>query len=463
MSQSLLLPFLVVVLAVSCVDAKTALVLGGGGAKGGWTLGILEAICAGNASVSADWELVVGASIGAMTAGGLAQFNATVEDQCAGVKLIGEFWRSLKRTDVFKSTRKPLWGDEPIDCFSVVNAPWIASSLYSNGGACDPAPGYKHYKARVDADRLRSSTMELQVVTSSIELGDPVWFNNTHPHIMDAIIASGAIAPGVFPAQVPYNTSGAPWFMDGGLFHNLPILKALERGATRVIAIALSPLDTNGPGLEDFATAPNRGKSIVKFLQGVVTSTIFYKVELREACYFYPHAEILAYIPEKLIGDTLDFDPKKIDEFAKHGSEHASTTDPVDLCAALDYPRGPPPPAPCVECPQCPSCPPCPKWPGCTPCASSSLSSSSTSHFPDHHSTNHHTSASSSSASHTAAAASESESSGGSHTTVLLLVVAFVAFVGGVCLGGFGARVFVKRAASPYEVPLPAYQPPRVV
>jgi NTE family protein len=71
---------------------KTALVLAGGGSLGAVQVGMLQAL------VEADvvFDLVIGASVGAING---AYFAA--RPNAKGVSELADFWRSLRKSDVF--------------------------------------------------------------------------------------------------------------------------------------------------------------------------------------------------------------------------------------------------------------------------------------------------------------------------------------------------------------------------
>lgn len=62
--------------------------------------------------------------------------------------------------------------------------------------------------------------MGIWVVASSLDTGQPVWFGKHDADIMEGVLASGAIAPAVFP-----HYARGQWFVDGGLFDNTPVLQ----------------------------------------------------------------------------------------------------------------------------------------------------------------------------------------------------------------------------------------------
>ena len=92
-----LLPLLLLLLlhplstAAAPPPLKTALVLSGGGAKGAYEVGVLEALCE-HPLLANSWSIITGTSIGAMNAGALAQFAPA--DQCTdGLAAMNGYWK----------------------------------------------------------------------------------------------------------------------------------------------------------------------------------------------------------------------------------------------------------------------------------------------------------------------------------------------------------------------------------
>jgi NTE family protein len=210
---------------------ETALVLSGGGAKGAYEVGVLQRLCEGVHANS--WSMLTGTSIGALNAGVLAQWPQA--EQCAAVNAsLLSYWRSIHTLDdVMIAGHSAITGSVE-SCFTAGGSVSMYDNLMDHGGLCDPAPGHTAYRAKVNASRIRSSGMKLSVVSSSLLTAKPVWFDEKTDDIVDGCIASGAIAPLVWPVH-----ARKQWFVDGGIFHNTPILRALQRGATRLLVICL--------------------------------------------------------------------------------------------------------------------------------------------------------------------------------------------------------------------------------
>merc|ERR1719362_1585895 len=105
--------------------------------------------------------------------------------------------------------------------------------------------------------------MDLKVIAASLTTGQPKVFTHKSPNIVEGCMASGSIAPIVYPKRI-----GNDIYVDGGIFHNTPLLGSLDSTVSRAIVIELSPLDML-PALEANSTeaAPTGFKILEYYLQ----------------------------------------------------------------------------------------------------------------------------------------------------------------------------------------------------
>merc|ERR1712146_38092 len=204
-------------------------------------------------------------------------------------------------------------------------------NLMEHGGLCDPSPGRSAYRQLVLQQRIRSSGMKLSVVSSSLLTAKPVWFEETDKDVVQGCIASGAIAPLVWPVY-----ARKQWFADGGVFHNTPIIQALKRGASKVLVICLDA-DEHKPLDNKTMADKNVGPDIVNYYIQVATQEYMVKNELTAACRDYPHATIMGVVPEGFVGDLLGFTTADIEKMRRMGYEDARRP-LVDMCEG--YARG---------------------------------------------------------------------------------------------------------------------------
>lgn len=313
---------------------ETALVLSGGGAKGAYEVGVLQRLCEHSTHAN-SWSILTGTSIGAMNAGALAQWPQ--KEQCKGVNAsLLSYWQGIKTLDDVMIAGKMSVTGSTESCFSASGSVNMYDNLMDRGGLCDPSPGRSAYRQLVSRERIRSSGMKLSVVSSSLLHANPVWFNEADEDIVQGCLASGAIAPLVWPVY-----ARKQWFVDGGIFHNTPIIAALKRGASNVLVICLDG-DEHVPLDNTTMKDDNVGPDIVNYYIQVATQEYMVKNELTAACRDYPHATIMGVVPNKFVGDLLGFTTGDIEKMRQMGYRDAGRP-LIDMCKG--YTRGPAPDA----------------------------------------------------------------------------------------------------------------------
>ena len=275
-----------------------ALVLSGGGAKGAYEVGVLRRFCEDAPPGGSGWSVLTGASIGAMNAAALAQFKRA--EQCtAGLEMLTAYWRSIKTLD------DVMVAEKGYSCFSVMAPVTMGNNFFYKGAICDPAPGYANYRARVNASAIHASGVELAVVASGLSTGTAEWFSGTDPDIVDGALASGAIAPIVFPHYI--GGRRGQWFVDGGLFDNSPILEALRRGAGEAVVITLDVSSADPAVTNATFKAGEAGQAVIEYYLSVGEQDFFFSAELRSACLDFPEAKVQGLIPSETPGSLLGF------------------------------------------------------------------------------------------------------------------------------------------------------------
>lgn len=315
---------------------KRALVFSGGGALGAWEVGLLEGLCDVNTAAHAafpNWTMLVGTSIGALNAGFLAQFPP--EEQCSrGLEAMRKYWGAIRDTqDVFESQTS--WHFDNFDhasCLRVSEAPAIFDAFATKGGLCDSAPGAASYSFEVDPERIRNSGMKLWVVSTSLNTSSAHWWNDQSPDILEGCLASGALAPLMYP-KIHNNE----WFIDGGFVANSPVAKAVREGAEEILVILVRPLV-----VPKFHALPPFGMSIVEFEFNFLMYKLFVESELESACQLgaLKGTKIWGYCPVTDKYSMLDFIPARITEMRQDAYKVAARSGPVDLCAWLREARG---------------------------------------------------------------------------------------------------------------------------
>jgi NTE family protein len=129
-----------------------------------------------------------------------------------------EIWRGLTRESVYPQGR--------------LHGPWLylqqRDSVFVNAGL------RKVIEDGIGFERLEDAVIPVEVVATSLTDGRERWF--TYGPAVEAVLASSAV-PAIFP---PVEIDGER-FIDGGVVNNVPILRAIEGGASRIVVLLCSP------------------------------------------------------------------------------------------------------------------------------------------------------------------------------------------------------------------------------
>ncbi len=188
---------------------RTALVLAGGGTRGAVQIGMLQVLTEHGFVPDRIYGSSVGAVNGAAFAG-----DPTRE----GVQRMTEIWRSLTRESVYPQGR--------------LHGPWLyvqqRDSVFVNAGL------RKVIEEGIGFERLEDAVIPVEVVATSLTDGRERWF--TYGPAVEAVLASSAI-PAIFP---PVEIDEER-FIDGSVVDNVPILRAIDGGATRIVVLLCAP------------------------------------------------------------------------------------------------------------------------------------------------------------------------------------------------------------------------------
>ena len=200
------------------MKVKVGLMLGGGGAKGGYQLGVIRALQEANLIDKID--CIAGTSIGAINALLLMSLNDTDK--------MSEIWHSANINNPIKQKSFRIKQDK--------------EGLYSLDVLKDIFEKY------IDIKKVRSSKIDTYVVASKIldtkkklvsqilsgNQEKTVFHLNNHPNCFDAVIASASI-PLFFGTTYIDNEA----YVDGGLVDNNPIDVLLEQGCNVILSVPL--------------------------------------------------------------------------------------------------------------------------------------------------------------------------------------------------------------------------------
>ncbi len=203
-------------------ELKTGLALEGGGAKGAFHIGAVQACF----EQGMAFDAVAGTSIGALNAGLIAQGD---------FEQARSFWRTVSAGDVFTpDDQKLIFADlRDMDREKLTDLFSSLSALISAGGV-DNSNMKAIVERLIDPARLMRSDIDFGLVTVDLSELKPVEIFKDEmgaDNIRSYILASAA-----FPGFKPFKM-GSSTFVDGGVFDNCPVNMLLERGCGRVVAV----------------------------------------------------------------------------------------------------------------------------------------------------------------------------------------------------------------------------------
>jgi NTE family protein len=204
------------------------LVLGGGGAKGIYHVGVWKAL----REMAIPVNAFIGCSIGAVVSGYLAQGDDQLMNEIAariGIDYVLKVPERLVQSGEFRIT-----SDSLPELKELSRDTWVNKGL-------NTAPLRDRLHGDIDEAKLRTSGNDLGVVTFNVSEMKPreVFIEEMEKgSVADYLLASSAF-PGF---QMP--RIGGDRFVDGGVFDNIPYAMALKRGYRKIIAVEVA-----GPGI----------------------------------------------------------------------------------------------------------------------------------------------------------------------------------------------------------------------
>lgn len=183
-------------------NRKTALVLGGGGSRGAYEIGVWQAL----RELGIPINIVTGTSVGAINGALIAQdaFDLAVS-----------LWKEVETSMVFDIEIKDILSNTGI------------------GNAKLKALLHKY----IDEAAIRRSSVEYGLVTAELPAMTPKFLMKEQiPEgmMVDYLLASSTL----FPAMKSYEINSLR-YVDGGFTDNMPVGLALDHGATHVVAVDL--------------------------------------------------------------------------------------------------------------------------------------------------------------------------------------------------------------------------------
>ncbi|MFV0513332.1 MAG: patatin-like phospholipase family protein [Jhaorihella sp.] len=227
---------------------RSALVLQGGGARGAYQVGALKAIAEIAQRRDSPFQIVCGASVGAINAAPIA---AASSDFGQGVDRLERLWRSLRSGSIY---------DARAHVLLMTGARWFWTMMKGHFGINAPCSLFDNTPLRRLLERefdpskvgaaIREGTLHALCITaSSYDEGKAVTFFEGHPGIgpwerarrrgeRAAIGAQHLMASSALPFVFPPEHLEGGYFGDGSLRLTAPLAPAIHSGAERLLVVA---------------------------------------------------------------------------------------------------------------------------------------------------------------------------------------------------------------------------------
>jgi len=278
---------------------KRALVLSGGGSKGAFEAGAIAYLLN---ELKLDFHLLTGTSVGALNATYLGQARNQKELQELGEEL-KEIWLEIKSNQAIYrgGTLGNLW------------------RVLFRGALYNPIGLRELINQKIDQERLFHQRTVVKVTVVSFETGKLLCVDNRRPEFRQdflAYVLASASMPFFFPA-VP--VAGEHWY-DWGLRDLTPLTAAIKENPDEIVVITTFPLSPELEAILPPATPGSALKAVLRAVEILLSEISANDLQLAQAInkawWRYPGKRpipIRIIAPTKpLLGDALDFDPKKI-------------------------------------------------------------------------------------------------------------------------------------------------------
>ena len=203
------------------VPSETALVLGGGGAKGAYEVGAIAALD----ELGIKAGSVFGTSVGALHAAMYAQGSM---DAAAAL------WDNIRLSDVVSEESLAI-ADDAENIFDHPEKLLEFITRYAQKKGVDVSPLMDILHKLIDEDKIRRSGMHLGIVTTrfpSLAMVEKRLEEMETGSLIDWLMASASCFP-IFPMK----QVGGDRYIDGGFCDNTPVEMAVRSGARDIVAI----------------------------------------------------------------------------------------------------------------------------------------------------------------------------------------------------------------------------------
>lgn len=203
------------------VPSETALVLGGGGAKGAYEVGAIAALD----ELGIKAGSVFGTSVGALHAAMYAQ---------GSMDAAAELWDNIRLSDVVSEESLAI-ADDAENIFDHPEKLLEFITRYAQKKGVDVSPLTDILHKLIDEDKIRRSGVHLGIVTTrfpSLAMVEKRLEEMETGSLIDWLMASASCFP-IFPMK----QVGGDRYIDGGFCDNTPVEMAVRSGARDIVAI----------------------------------------------------------------------------------------------------------------------------------------------------------------------------------------------------------------------------------
>ncbi len=259
----------------SSASPLIALNLPGGGARGAYQVGVLQAIQEFNFAATGQphrnpFPIITGTSAGAINASVLASHGQSLAD---GVEQLKHFWCQMQsehifRTDLgtvfsyavrwFCSMYLGFFGFSPPRSL-LDNAPLadlLATQLDTNGIRAAIASGALHAIAVTASGYTRSGSACFFQGHPDIQ----TWHVNRHEGVRTALGVEHLMASSALPLIFPATRINNEYYADGGMRQTAPLRPAIQLGAEKILVISTRDIHQDDPVPEDQLHYPSLGE-----------------------------------------------------------------------------------------------------------------------------------------------------------------------------------------------------------
>ena len=203
------------------VPSETALVLGGGGAKGAYEVGAIAALD----ELGIKAGSVFGTSVGALHAAMYAQ---------GSMEAAAALWDNIRLSDVVSEESLAI-ADDAENIFDHPEKLLEFITRYAQKKGVDVSPLMDILHKLIDEDKIRRSGVHLGIVTTrfpSLAMVEKRLEEMETGSLIDWLMASASCFP-IFPMK----QVGGDRYIDGGFCDNTPVEMAVRSGARDIVAI----------------------------------------------------------------------------------------------------------------------------------------------------------------------------------------------------------------------------------